>query len=144
MKYKYIFISESMSLDSADSNKRMHPKNGHRNLYTKKWASKNWLANYAKEKGVWGQILYIGACVFVFSFCCISRMWKWWWWVEGRVDSLPFKLQEPSSDAATCNLPIYLHSLDKTVESTRFNVCKSSSFTNHKFLLKLLFKGATY
>ena len=28
-------------------------------------------------------------------------------------------------------------------ESTSFNVCKSSSFTNHHFLLKFLFKGAT-
>ena len=34
--------------------------------------------------------------------------------------------------------------LDKMKESTKFNVCKSSSFTNHEFLLELLFKGDTY
>ena len=28
-------------------------------------------------------------------------------------------------------------------ESTSFNVCKSSSLTNHHFLLKFLFKGVT-
>ena len=28
-------------------------------------------------------------------------------------------------------------------ESTSYNVCKSSSFTNHHFLLNFLFKGGT-
>ena len=33
--------------------------------------------------------------------------------------------------------------LDKIAESMSFNVCKSSSSTNHQFLLNFLFKGGT-
>ena len=57
--------------------------------------SKNWLANYATEEGVQGQRSYTKACGDIFSFCSISQVWKWWWWVEGmgesRVGGLPSK-----------------------------------------------------
>ena len=45
------------------------------------------------------------------------------------------------------SIPIFIlipkNSLNEMVESTSFNICKSSSFTNHHFLLKFLFKRVT-
>ena len=57
------------------------------------------------------------------------------------MDGLSFKLQELSSDAASCNISIFsipnFVFIRNCAQSTMFNICKYSSYTNHQLFIEI-------